>query len=391
MIEFSKQLAQLKQANLYRYKHLLTQAQGVNIKTNTQSLLNFSSNDYLSLANHPQVKQALKIGIDKYGVGSGASHLISGHFEPHQQLEQALAEYCGQEKSVLFSTGYMANLGVFSALKDDISWALQDKLNHASLIDANQLIGLRVNRYAHNDMASFEKKLDKLSQQYPNKTGLIASDIVFSMDGDIANTQQLISQACVSNNLLLLDGAHSFGMQNTTITNPVTGSTSDNIIYMATLGKAVGTIGAFVVGSEYFINYLEQKSRPYIYTTALPPALCLASLESLSIIKTGIQQQRLTNNIKYFKEISKQYGLNFLNSDTAIQPLIVGDNNKTMCLQKTLQNNGFLVGAIRTPTVPKNTARLRITLNTNHTQSQIEQLLSYLKNLNHTSPARIKK
>ena len=379
MIKFLAQLEKYHHNNLYRHKKILTSAQGINIQTRDKNLINFSSNNYLSLANHPSVKEALTTGVARYGVGSGGSHLISGNFEAHEQLEQALAEHCGQKKSLLFSAGYLANLGVFSALKGEISWVLQDRLNHASLIDANALIGLRTNRYAHNDMTSFKKKLGQLDKKHPNQTGLVASDVVFSMDGDSANIEQLARQTSELGHYLLLDGAHSFAMQPPPF---VRGSTSytNNTIYMATLGKAIGTMGAFVTGDESFIDYLTQKARPFIYTTALPPALCMASLASLAIIKTGKQQGKLTRNIAYFKQLAQVFGLNFLPSQTAIQPLMIGSNANTINLQKNLENNGLLVGAIREPTVPKNTARLRISLNADHTQSQIEQLLTHLKN-----------
>lgn len=365
-MDFATKIAQQHAQNLYRTQKKLTSAQGCIVEIAGKKLINFSSNDYLSLANHEQVKIALIKAIEKYGVGSGASHLISGHFDAHQQLETELAQYCGQKKSALFSSGYLANLGVFSALKDEISWTLQDRLNHASLLDGSALLGLRCDRYAHNDYDAIVQKL----QKYPNSTGLIASDVVFSMDGDVANTQQLQTIAKQTNNYLLLDNAHGFGVL------PSISHANNLTIQMATLGKAVGCSGAFVTGDVDFIDYLTQKSRPFIYTTALPPALCVASLASLDIIKTGKQQQKLQNNIDYFKNIAKQKGLNFLPSNTAIQPLIIGDNAKTMQIQESLQNAGFLVGAIRTPTVPKNSARLRITLNADHTQNQIEKLLN---------------
>jgi 8-amino-7-oxononanoate synthase len=343
---------------------------------NGKSLINFCSNDYLSLAIHPPVKEAFKQGGDKFGVGAGASHLISGHTPAHQALEEALADYTGQEKAVLFSTGYMANMGVFSALKDELDWVLQDKLNHASLIDANHLIGLPLQRYLHNDIISLEKKIAKQSGLAPHSNprggqGLIATDTVFSMDGDQANIQGIKKIVEKSGALLMQDDAHGFGVFEPIIPK--------NSIYMATLGKAVGTMGAFVAGDKDLIDFLIQKSRPYIYTTAIAPALCVATLKSLELIKQGEQNAKLLANIRYFQNLSKALNLPITNSNSAIQPFIVGSSEKAIHLSKKLLNAGFYVSAIRPPTVSKDTSRLRITLSANHTQSQIKQLLIQLK------------
>ncbi|HCJ97289.1 MAG TPA: 8-amino-7-oxononanoate synthase, partial [Gammaproteobacteria bacterium] len=246
-MDFSEKLSNLKQQHLYRSRKVVDSAQDTKIIIDGKSLINFCSNDYLSLANHVQVKEAFKQGVDEYGAGSGASHLVSGHSRAHHELEDALAEYTGQERALLFSTGYSANLGIFSALKDELDWVLQDKLNHASLIDGNQLIGLPVQRYLHNDIASLEKKVSKQSGQ-----GMIVTDTVFSMDGDQAKIEDLQKIAegelaltkrgrpgvNVSGAILMQDDAHGFGVFEPNIPK--------NSIYMATLGKAVGTMGAFV-------------------------------------------------------------------------------------------------------------------------------------------------
>jgi 8-amino-7-oxononanoate synthase len=346
-----------------------------------KSLINFCSNDYLSLANHVQVKEAFKQGVDEYGAGSGASHLVSGHSRAHHELEDTLAEYTGQERALLFSTGYSANLGIFSALKDELDWVLQDKLNHASLIDGNQLIGLPVQRYLHNDIASLEKKVSKQSGQ-----GMIVTDTVFSMDGDQAKIEDLQKIAegelalakrgrpgvNFSNATLMQDDAHGFGVFEPNI--------PQNSIYMATLGKAAGTMGAFVAGNEDFIEFLIQKSRPYIYTTAIAPAICVATLKSLDLIKQGEQKAKLLANIDFFRNFSQAIGLPISPSISAIQPLIIGDSEKVLKISQKLFDQGFYVSAIRAPTVPKGTERLRITLSANHTQSQIEQLLVQIKN-----------
>lgn len=370
IMDFSTKLTELKQNHLYRSRKVSENAQGTQLIVNGKSVLNFCSNDYLSLANHAQVKEALKQGVDKYGVGSGASHLVSGHSSAHHDLEEALADYTGQDRALLFSTGYTANLGIFSALKDELDWALQDKLNHASLIDGNQLIGLPIQRYLHNDIASLKRKIAKQTG-----AGMIVTDTVFSMDGDRANIDDLQKIANFSNAILMQDDAHGFGLFEPNI--------PQNSIYMATLGKAAGTMGAFVAGNEDFIEFLIQKSRPYIYTTAMSPAICVATLKSLELIKKGEQKAKLRANIDFFRNFSTALGLPIEASNSAIQPLIIGESEKALKISQTLFNQGFYVSAIRPPTVPKNTARLRITLSANHTQSQIEQLLNKIKHALH--------
>ncbi|QKQ24329.1 8-amino-7-oxononanoate synthase [Candidatus Ruthia endofausta] len=365
-MDFSKKLSSLKQSHLYRSRKTSENIQDTQIIINGKSLINFCSNDYLSLARHPQVKEAFKQGVDKFGVGAGASHLISGHTPAHQALEEALADYTGQEEALLFSTGYMANIGVFSALKDELDWVLQDKLNHASLIDANHLIGLPLQRYLHNDIESLKKKIGKQSG-----CGLIVTDNVFSMDGNRADIRGIEKIVKKSSALLMQDDAHGFGVFEPTIPK--------NSIYMATLGKAAGTMGGFVAGDEDLIDFLIQKSRSYIYTTAIASALCVATLKSLELIKQGEQNTKLLANIRYFQNLSKTLNLPMTNSNSAIQPFTVGSSKKAIHLSKELLSTGFYVSAIRPPTVLKDTARLRVTLSANHTQNQIKQLLTQLK------------
>lgn len=372
-MDFSKKLDTIKASHLYRSRKILESAQGINININGQKLLNFCSNDYLSLANHSEVKTAFKQGANKYGIGSGSSHLVSGHSKAHHMLEETLAEYTGQDRALLYSTGYTANLGVFSTLKDELDWVLQDKLNHASLIDANQLIGLPLQRYLHNDLDSLKKKIAKQSGQ-----GMVVTDTVFSMDGNSANIDDLQKIANFSNAILMQDDAHGFGIFEPNIPK--------NSIYMATLGKAAGTMGAFVAGNDDFIEFLIQKSRPYIYTTAISPAICMATLKSLELIKKGEQKAKLLANIDFFRSavdslnFSTTLNLPIKPSSSAIQPLIIGESEKALKISRQLFELGFYVGAIRPPTVPKGSARLRITLNADHTQSQIEQLLTHLNN-----------
>jgi 8-amino-7-oxononanoate synthase len=366
-MDFSEKLSDLKQQHLYRSRKVVDSAQDTQINIDGKSVVNFCSNSYLSLANHPEIKKAFKQGVDEYGTGSGASHLVGGHSRAHHDLEEALAEYTGQERALLFSTGYSANLGIFSALKDELDWVLQDKLNHASLIDANQLIGLPIQRYLHNDITSLKKKIEKQSGK-----GMIVTDTVFSMDGDQANIDDLQKISNNSGAILMQDDAHGFGVFNPNIPK--------NSIYMATLGKAAGTMGAFVAGNDDFIEFLIQKSRPYIYTTAIAPAICVATLKSLDLIKQGEQLDKLLANIDFFRNFSTTLGLPISNSHSAIQPLIIGNSEEALNISQKLFEQGFYVSAIRAPTVPKGTERLRITLSANHTQNQIEQLLVQIKN-----------
>ena len=346
MINFNKKIKQIKQQGLYR-----------TIAVNKSNLINFCSNDYLSLKDNPNIIKEFKKAIDKYGVGSGASHLVSGHSIAHQELELYLADYTKQEKALIFSNGYMANLGIFSALKDDLDWVLQDKLNHASLIDANFLIQQKIQRYKHNNILDLKNKLKKQTG-----FGLIATDNIFSMDGDIANINEINHLIKDKKNIFMQDDAHGFGIYTPNIPK--------NSIYMATFGKAIGTYGAFVSGNTDFIDYLIQKSRPYMYTTAIPAAIASATIKSLDIIQTGEMQEKLFTNIALFKSMIKT------NSKTAIQPIIINDNNKALKISNFLYNKGFLVKAIRPPTVKK--AILRITINAGHTTKQINNLVNLL-------------
>jgi len=361
-MNFSNKISDLEKNHLLRSRRIANSAQGTKMKIDNKDVINFCSNDYLSLANHPKIKEALVQGVEKYGAGSGASHLVSGHSESHNLLEESLAEFTGQESALIFSSGYSANLGIFSALRDEIEWSVQDKLNHASLIDGCRLVGLPIQRYHHNNLESLANKIKKQSG-----SGLVVTDNVFSMDGDRANIQGIAKIIDKSNTTLMQDDAHGFG-----IFDPIIPKHS---IYMATLGKAAGVMGAFVSGDKDFIEFLIQKSRPYTYTTALPASLCHALQKSLELINQGEQREKLINNIKHFRSMAGQLGLSFEESNSAIQPLIIGSSSKALLISDVLFKEGFFVSAIRPPTVPPNTARLRFTIAANHTLKQIDALL----------------
>jgi 8-amino-7-oxononanoate synthase len=370
-------LAALKADHLERRRLLLDGAQGAQVTINGQRVISFCSNDYLGLAADPALVQAAHAALDQCGVGAGAAHLITGHHRFHQDFEAAFARFVGKPSALLFSTGYMANLGVLTALLGRHSEVFADKLNHASLVDAAQLSGATFTRYRHQDLAQLESQL----QQSTAQDKLIVSDLVFSMDGDITVVDALLDLAERFDAWLYLDDAHGFGVLNDGrggLTERA--RASDRVIYLATLGKAAGVSGAAVAAHPGVIDWLIQKARPYIYTTASPPMLAACLLESLRQIEAGEpRRERLRRHIVRLRE-----GLTTLKcgtlmaSGTPIQPLVIGANADAVRLSKSLLQRGLLVPAIRTPTVPVNTARLRITLSAAHSEDDVTQLVEVL-------------
>jgi 8-amino-7-oxononanoate synthase len=376
-----KELQQRKADHLYRSRRVSDSAQQVEMLIDGRKVISFCSNDYLGLANHPAIKQAFIKGIEQYGVGSGAAHLINGHSRAHHELEEALAKFSGYPRALLFSTGYMANIGVAQALLGRGDAVFEDRLNHASLIDGGLLSGARLIRYQHTNYSELAGKL----AEHNNGEKLVMSDGVFSMDGDIADVKTLADICQYHDTWLMLDDAHGFGVLGDHGAGTLSHSgidTDDVPVYMATLGKAVGTAGAFVAGSEELIETLIQQARTYIYTTAQPPAIAVATLESLRIIKNEPEhREQLHSNIAYFKNCAQQAGLDLSESETAIQPIIIGDTEKTVEISQQLFEQGIQVTAIRPPTVPQGTARLRITLSASHTRTHIDRLVSILNEL----------
>lgn len=346
-----------------------------------RQVVSFCSNDYLGLANHPKVIDAFKRAADKYGVGSGAAHLINGHNRAHHALEEELAEFTGRERALLFSTGYMANLGIVSTLLRRGDTAFEDRLNHASLLDAGLLSRAKITRYRHRDILDLERKLSN----HESGEKLILTDGVFSMDGDIAPLADIARMIKDHNAWLMVDDAHGLGV----IGNTGRGTLEhhglnhrDVPVLMGTLGKALGTFGAFVAGSDELIEALIQSARSYIYTTAPPPAAAEATRTSLKLIKKEPwRREHLNHLITHFRANAKQVGLPLMESNTAIQPLLVGDSKKALQISTALLMKGFLVTAIRPPTVPSMTARLRITLSAGHSEQQLEKLLETLSEL----------
>lgn len=375
----SFKLALQREPSLVRKRQVLQSPQASLIKVAGKKYISFASNDYLGLANDPQVIAALQQGAKIWGVGSGAADLVTGHSQIQEDLEQALAEATGREAALLFTSGYQANLAVISSLVGRKDVVLQDKLNHASLLDGAKLAGAKLLRYQHCQLASLQQLLAKTS----TTSGLVITDAVFSMDGNIAPLKEISQLVAVTpNKLLMLDDAHGFGVlgpkgAGTAVSLGLT--QGDAPVLMATLGKALGTSGAFIAGSSHLINSLIQFARPYIYSTAYSPALAFASLASLKLMQSQAwRQEKLAELIAYFKQSANQLGLEVAPSNTAIQPLIVGNACLALRLADYLRQQGLWVVAIRPPTVPQGSARLRITLNATHTKPQVSQLLTAL-------------
>ena len=371
-------LDERKSNHLYRQRRILESAQGAEVIVDGKPYLNFCSNDYLGLANHPDVIAAFTSSANDFGVGSGASHLVCGHSSLHHQLEEELADFVGRDRAVLFSTGYMANLGVVNALMGKQDAVFEDKLNHASLLDAGLLSGARFQRFLHNDLDILESRLKKSTD---NKK-LIVVDSVFSMDGDLAPLDNLAALAKKYNAGLMADDAHGFGVLGNAGAGCADHFNLDQQqlpVLMGTLGKGLGSFGAFVAGSEDLAETLIQFSRSYIYTTALPPAVAAASLASLKIVREDAdRRQHLYSLITHFRQGAEQLGLELMPSITAIQPLMIGSNEKAIAISDALLEKGFLISAIRPPTVPANSARLRITLSAAHSEDQVDSLLKAL-------------
>jgi 8-amino-7-oxononanoate synthase len=344
-----------------------------------RELVAFASNDYLGLANDPALVAAARDAASRWGVGAGAAHLICGHFEPHEALESELAAFvapCAGARALTFSSGYLANLAILSTLAGRRDAVFADRLNHACLNDGARLAGAGLVRYPHGDMDALERALDR--SKAPRK--LIATDAVFSMDGDVAPLPRLLELACAHDAWLVVDDAHGFGVLGEGRGSLAHfGLVSARIVTMATLGKAAGVAGAFVVAHPSVIETLVQTARPYIYTTAAPPLLAQVARAALAIIRSDNgRRAHLADLIGQFRDGARGLPWPLLPSPTAIQPLVVGDSGVAMSLAAALRARGFWVPAIRPPTVPQRTARLRVSLSAAHSADDVAALLAAL-------------
>ena len=378
--ELHNELNERASLGLLRQRRMLQSPQGPRIMVDGKSYLSFCSNDYLGLANHPQLIAALQLGAQQHGVGAGAAHLVSGHGATHHQLEHELAAFVGKPAALLFSTGYMANLGIVQALVGKGDTVFADKFNHASLNDAMQLSRAKVKRYRHNDIA----QLAQFLEQTGSGRKLVITDAVFSMDGDLAPLPELLALCEQHNAWLLIDDAHGFGVLGAQGRGSLAhfGIASQRVICMATLGKAAGVFGAFVAAEPAVIDTLVNHARSYVYTTATPPALASALLESLQLIANGDGLRgHLQRLIAQLRSGLRGLPWHLMPSTTAIQPILVGDNRAALDLSEKLRERGIWVAAIRPPTVPQGTARLRITMSAAHSVAEVTRLTETLHEL----------
>lgn len=364
-----------------RARRELQSPQGPVVRLDDREVLNFCSNDYLGFANHPAITLAFRQGVDRFGTGSGASQLVCGYTTAHRLLEEKLAEFTARPRALLFSSGYLANLAIVASLLDRSGVVIGDRLNHASLIDAALLSRATVKRFRHADPAALEEALRKTGDTIK----LVMTDGVFSMDGDIAPLNEYAGICENEHAWLAVDDAHGFGVlgEHGGGTLELQGLGVKQVpLLMATFGKALGTSGAFIAGEKEVLEYFVQSARTLIYTTAPPPALAVATVRALELLREeDWRRQALHELINYFRESARQQGLSLAPSRTQIQPLIIGAADKTVALSKRLLEKGIYIQAIRPPTVPEGTSRLRITLTAAHERRHVDQLLETLPTL----------
>lgn len=374
----ASELARLDQSNLRRRRRVLDSPQGARVREGGRLCVNFSSNDYLGLANDARLRAAAHAAIDAYGVGAGASPLVSGNLRAHEEAERRFAGFVGLPRALLFPSGYAANTGILATLAGaDDAEIFSDRLNHASLIDGARLSRAKVTPYAHLDLADLQARLARSTAA----TRVVATDAVFSMDGDLAPVPELLALCERFEAWLCLDDAHGIGVLGREGRGTLAhfGAGSRRIVYMATLGKALGGYGAFACGDEEVVEWLMQRARPYIYSTALPPmaaAVVVACLDVLEGDDTPVP--RLHSRIRRFREACGKARVPLEASFTPIQPIVVGSAQRALDASARLRERGFLVPAIRPPTVPEDTSRLRVSLSAAHAEDEIEALAAAL-------------
>jgi 8-amino-7-oxononanoate synthase len=376
------ELSRLRAAHLYRTRRVIDGNHGVILHVDGRALINFCSNDYLGLASDPRIAEAARRASTHCGWGSGAAALISGYNREHAALEESLADFLGRPRALLFTSGWAANLGVLRALFGKHDTLLCDDLNHASLIDGARLSGAQYRRIAHGDTAAYAEELAVAEGAGTGALGIV-TDSVFSMDGDLADLSGLAALAEQHHATLIVDDAHGFGVLGSdgrgACEHLLGRGAAAPAVYIATLGKSLGAAGAFVAGSDVLIEYLIQRARTWVFSTAPPPATAAAARAALEIIRTEPEhRQRLLGNIAHFRRGAAALNLPLLPSMTAIQPLVLGDAASALAASRRLYDRGYWVAAIRPPTVPTGTSRLRITLSAAHTLDQIDGLLAAL-------------
>ena len=383
----SQSLQRIEREDLYRVRRIISGQHGTLISVDGRECLNFCSNDYLGLAGDPRVSQAAQRALQSSGTGSTASALISGYNAEHRALEEELAAFTGYPRALLFSSGWAANCGALKALLGKKDVLIADELNHASLIDGGRLSGARYERIPHANVSAFAEALSRDREpEHPEQLRLLATDAVFSMDGDIAPLPQLAALCAQSDASLMVDDAHGFGVLGEHGRGAVEVQNIKPDIYVATLGKSLGASGAFVAGSEDLIEFLIQRARSWVFSTAPPPAIAAAARCSLQIIQSEPERRsRLQQNVRRLMTGARQLGLLSAQNEQAkpnalvpIVPLIIGDAAQTMAVSRSLFEKGIWVAGIRPPTVPAGSSRLRITLSANHSDEQIDRLLSAL-------------
>jgi 8-amino-7-oxononanoate synthase len=370
-------LADLERRDLKRVRRVIDSPQGPHVRVAGRALVNFSSNDYLGLANHPRLREAAHRAIDEHGVGSGASPLVSGNLRAHHDAERRFARFANLPRALLFGSGYAANLGILAALADRDAEIFSDELNHACLIDGARLSKAKITRFPHRDADALEARLAQSQSQFK----LVATDAVFSMDGDIAPVPRLVELCEKYDAWLVLDDAHGIGVLGATGRGTLEhfGVASPRIVYMATLGKALGGYGAFVAGAAQTIEWLVQRARTYVYSTALPPMAAEVATAALDLLDERPSiVHALRARIDDFTSALSEAGIEAAPSATAIHPIIVGDTRRALDAAGRLQERGFLVPAMRPPTVPEGTSRLRVSLSAAHTREEITALAAAL-------------
>lgn len=373
----TEELERIRAAGLKRAMKAVEGPQGPAVTVDGKECVLLCSNDYLGLANHPAVKEAAKKAIDRWGFGAGASRLVSGNMTPHRELEERIRRFKGTEAALLFNSGYQANIGLLSALSDRTTEIFSDRLNHASIVDACRLSLASVKRYPNRDTDSLERLLKKSTAGHK----LIVTDGVFSMDGSIAPLEEIAGLLDRYNALLIVDDAHSTGVLGKTGRGTLEhlGVEHPSIVHMGTLGKALGSFGAYVAGSSSLIELLISKARSFIYTTALPPSVAAASIAAIDIIERepGLRD-KLWANVEFFKQ-NLPAGLDILGSPTQIIPIVLGDASRTMEASKNLLERGVFIQGIRPPTVPEKTSRLRVTVTAALEREELKKALDAIK------------